>query len=333
MPGINPSELERIDRAIKTQLDVLRHTSSVEASVLQLLEQMRKELISKLAQADITNWSKARLNMLLRDSEALIASYYTQAQLALSPTYATVAGVTAAQTATGIAAAASVPNRKVLESLVSNMLIEGATTKAWWGKMATDTAFQFASAVRQGIAQGETQNQIFKRANDVVGLAGRNSAALVHTSVMQVMNDANIATLKDNADITPTVRWLATLDSSTCLRCAPRDGMTWDTLTGAPIGHDIPYADPPLHFGCRCKLVGVTELSKYAQGQRASMFGPVDRKVTFTQFLSRQSDAWQDEVLGKGRATLYRQGKITLRDTVSGRGSILTLAQLKAKYE
>lgn len=333
MPGISPSELERIDRAIKTQLDVLRHSANVEASVLQLLEQMRKELISKLAQADLTNWGKVRVNQLLRDTEAIIASYYTQAQSILSPTYATVAGVASVQTAAGLAAAASVPSRKVLESLVSNVLIEGATTKAWWGKMSADTAFQFASAVRQGVAQSETQNQIFKRANDVVGLAGRNSAALVHTSVMQVMNDANIATLKSNADIAPTVRWLATLDSSVCLQCAPRDGLTWDTLTQEPIGHDIPYADPPLHFGCRCKLVGVTRLDKFAQGQRASMFGPVDRKVTFTQFLKRQTPEFQDSVLGKGRAEMFRSGKLTLRDLVSGRGAPLTLKQLEAKYK
>lgn len=332
MPGISPSELERIDRALKVQLDVLRHSATVEASVLRLIEQMRKELISKLAQADITNWSKQRLNTLLRDSEALIASYYTQAQTLLAPTYSTVAGVTAAQTATGIAAAASMPSRAVLESLVNNLLIEGATTKAWWAKMSADTAFKFASAVRQGVAQGETQTQIFKRANEVVGLAGRNSAALVHTSVMQVMNDANITTLKANADITPTVRWLSTLDSSTCRLCGVRDGLTWDTLTQAPIGHDIPYAAPPLHFGCRCKMVGVTAMDKYVEGQRASMFGPVDRKVTFTQFLKRQSQEFQDEVLGKGRADLYRAGKLTLRDTVSGKGAPLSLKQLEARY-
>lgn len=340
---ISPSELERIDRAIKTQLDVLRHSATVEASVLQLLEQMRKELISKLAQADLTNWSKQRLNTLLRDSEALIALYYTQAQSLLAPTYSTVAGVASAQTAAGLAAAASVPNRKVLESLVSNVLIEGATTKAWWGKMAADTAFQFASAVRQGIAQSETQNQIFKRANDVVGLAGRNSVALVHTSVMQVMNDANIATLKENADITPTVRWLSALDSSVCSYCGSRDGLEWDTLTQEPIGHSLPYADPPYHesasgkgtsFGCRCKLVGVTRfLDKYAEGQRASMFGPVDRRVTFSDFLARQSDAWQDEVLGKGRAALYRDKKLTLRDLVGGKGSPLPLSALQKKYD
>lgn len=336
MPGTSPSELERIDRALKVQLDVLRHSASTEADILRLIEQMRKDLISKLAQADLTNWSRQRLNTLLRDSEALIASYYTQAQTLLAPTYSTVAGVTAAQTATGIATAASVPSRAVLESLVSNLLIEGATTKAWWAKMSADTAFKFASAVRQGVAQGETQTQIFKRANEVVGLAGRNSAALVHTSVMQVMNDANVVVLEKNADVAPTMRYLATLDSHTCPRCAPRDGLEWDTLTHKPVGHDLAYAQPPIHVGCRCKMIPVTRLTKRADelgiGQRASTFGPVARTTTFSDFLARQSPEWQDSVLGKGRADLYRAGKITLRDTVSGRGAPLTLKQLEARY-
>lgn len=329
------TELERIDRALSAQLDILRHSAHVEANIMQLLEQMRKELIQKLATADLTNWSKARLNQLLRDSEALIASYYITAQTTLAPTYNAVAGVAASQAMTPTlvpAIAPFIPSRTALESIVSNVLIDGATTKTWWGKIAADTAFKFKAAVRQGLMQGETMAQIFKRVNGVVGLAGRNSVALVHTSVMQTMNDTTEATLQKNADVTPTMRHLSTLDSSTCIVCGNRDGLEWDTLTKEPVGHDLPYIVPPLHFGCRCKLVGVTKLSKLVNGQRASMFGPVDRKVAFKDFLGRQSPEFQNEVLGKGRAELYRSGKLTLRDLVSGAGAPLSLDKLISKY-
>lgn len=336
MPGIAPSELESIDQALKTQLDILRHSATVEADVLRILETMQKDLISKLAQADVTNWGRARLNKLLRDSEALIASYYTQAQTLLAPSYATVAGISAAQTATVLAVTA--PPRAVLESLVSSMLVEGAPMKAWWAKQSTDTAFKFASAVRQGIAQSETLNQIFKRVNEATDLANRNSIALVHTSVMQVMNNANIEVIKRNADVAPTVRWLATLDSHTCIRCAPRDGLRWETLSGKPIGHNLSYADAPLHVGCRCRLIPVTRLTDVGigtelEGQRASTFGPVKASTTFGEFLKRQTPEFQEDVLGKGRAELFRSGKITLRDLVSGRGAPLTLNQLEKKYK
>lgn len=333
MPGINPTELERIDQALKTQLDILRHSATVEAEVLRVLETMKRDLLSKLAQADLTNWSKARLNTMLRDTEALIASYYTQAQGVLAPTYNAVAGISAAQTATAMAVSA--PSRTMLTSLVTNMLVEGAPMKAWWAKQSADTAFKFASAVRQGIAQGETLNQIFKRVNDATDLANRNSIALVHTSVMQVMNDASREVIEKNADVAPAMRWLATLDSHTCLICAPRDGLEWDTRTKRPIGHNLPYMDAPAHVGCRCKMIPVTEFSKAVMeaGERASTFGPVKGSTTFAQFLKRQTPEFQESILGKGRAELFRSGKITLRDLVSGRGSPLTLKQLEAKYK
>lgn len=335
MPGIDPSELARIDQAIKTQLDLLRHSATVEADILRVLEEMKKELIAKLVQADLTNWGRARLNQLLRDSEALIASYYTQAQTLLAPSYNVVAGISAAQTATALAVTA--PSRAVLESLVGNMLVEGAPMKAWWAKQSSETHFKFSAAVRQGIAQSETLNQIFKRVGDATDLANRNSIALVHTSVMQIMNDANVEVIKQNADVAPTMRWLATLDSHTCPRCAPRDGLRWDTRTNKPVGHNLPYADAPLHVGCRCRLIPVTLLTDFGagtelEGQRASTFGPVKASTTFGEFLKRQTPEFQAEVLGKGRAELFRAGKITLRDLVSGKGAPLTLKQLERKY-
>lgn len=148
-------------------------------------------------------------------------------------------------------------------------------------------------------------------------------------SAMQKNRESNIATLKANADITPTVRWLSVLDSDTCLRCGVRDGLEWDTLTQEPIGHDIPYADPPLHINCRCRLNPVTAIDKFVEGQRASMFGPVDRKVTFSDFLERQTPEFQERVLGKGRAELYRANKLTLRNLVDKTGRELTLTELR----
>lgn len=335
MPGISSTELARIDQALKTQLDILRHSATVEAEVLRILEQMQKELIAKLAQGDITEWGRARLNQMLKEASATIAEYYAKAQDILSPTYATVAGISAAQTATALAVTA--PSRAVLESLVTNMLVEGSPMKAWWAKQSADTAFKFASAVRQGIAQSETLNQIFKRVNEATDLANRNSIALVHTSVMQVFNDAKLNVIQANADIAPTTRWLATLDSHTCIRCAPRDGLEWDTKTLKPIGHNLPFDNIPLHVGCRCTTIAVTpmleSILERGGGGRASTFGVQKGSTTFEEFLSRQSEAFQDDVLGKGRAELFRSGKITLRDLVSGKGAPLTLKQLERKYE
>lgn len=67
-------------------------------------------------------------------------------------------------------------------------------------------------------------------------------------------------------------------------------------------------------------------------GQRASESGPVKGNVSFQQFLDRKDAAWQDEVLGPGRAQLYRDKKLTLEQLLDARGQELTLAELKTKY-
>jgi hypothetical protein len=53
--------------------------------------------------------------------------------------------------------------------------------------------------------------------------------------------------------------------------------------------------------------------------------------MTFEGWLSRQTQERQDDILGKGRAEMYRKGEITLNDLVNGRGRPLTIAQLKER--
>ncbi len=66
-------------------------------------------------------------------------------------------------------------------------------------------------------------------------------------------------------------------------------------------------------------------------GQRASSQGPVSGKITFQEFLSRQPASFVESVLGKTRADLFRAGKITVRDLVSGTGRELSLDELRTR--
>lgn len=112
--------------------------------------------------------------------------------------------------------------------------------------------------------------------------------------------------------------------------CAPLDGKEW-TKAGNAIGHKFPYPNYPLHFNCRCLIIPVV-LDGPQGGTRASADGQVPASQTFDGWLERQSKARQNEILGKGRAKLYRDGKITLSDLVRGNGSPLTLNELRSKY-
>lgn len=91
---------------------------------------------------------------------------------------------------------------------------------------------------------------------------------------------------------------------------------------------------------CRSVLVPITktfrelglDIDEIKEGTRASDEGQIKASTTFTEFLSGKSKEYQDDLLGKGRADLWRDGKITLRDLLDQRGRPLTLAELKEKH-
>jgi hypothetical protein len=244
---------------------------------------------------------------------------------------------------------ASIPTVATMKAVVNGSLIEGAKSADWWAKQSNDLAFKFAAQVRQGIAQNETMTQIVRRVagSEKLGIPGifegarQNAFALVHTSVMQVAADARLATYKANGDIIKGVRQLSTMDGHTTPTCVAYSGAEWD-LEGNPInGTTLPFnGGPPRHWGCRSVLTSITKTFKELgikglpelpdTGERASDLGPIDRKTTMDQFLKMHDQDWQDKMLGKGKAQLWRDGKITLSQLVSGSGRELTLEELKA---
>jgi hypothetical protein len=63
------------------------------------------------------------------------------------------------------------------------------------------------------------------------------------------------------------------------------------------------------------------------------MNGQVAGNLSFEDWLADKSAAFQDKVLGPGRAQLWRDGKLTLRDLLNQQGRQMSLEELRAKYE
>ncbi|MCK5605384.1 phage head morphogenesis protein [Candidatus Pacearchaeota archaeon] len=297
---------------------------------------------------DLTDFGRARTNKLLREATAVIEDGYKAVQIELDfeGLAKQQAGV-AANSFKAIGLTASLPSETALKALVNGSLIEGAPSAAWWSKQSDDTAFKFSAQVRQGIAGGETVQQIVRRivGSPRLGTPGimetsrRGASALVHTSIQQVSNDARLATFKANDDIVKGVMQLSTLDSHTTKICIAYSGASWD-LEGNPIdGNELPFnGGTPRHFNCRSVLTPITRTYKELginipeapPGTRASDLGQVPATTTFESFLERHDAEYMDNLLGPGRAKLYRDGKITLTQLVDGQGRPLTLKQLEA---
>jgi hypothetical protein len=123
--------------------------------------------------------------------------------------------------------------------------------------------------------------------------------------------------------------------------CIAYDGQLWD-LQGGPIGStELPFnGGPPRHWNCRSVLVPITKSWKElgikakdaSSGGRASMDGEVAKETKFGDWLGRKSEEDQNRILGKGKAQLWRDGKISLTDLLDQRGNPLTLEELQGKY-
>lgn len=243
---------------------------------------------------------------------------------------------------------------------VSKLLIDGAPSADWWAGQAYSVQKRFARVVRSGFARGLTTEKI---AQALVGklldedalpgegmqeIALRDARSLVHTSIQTVASASRREAFRQNADIVIGIRQISTLDSHTTLQCQARDQKEWSiewdddgTMIATPVDHKIPYLNGvPVHWGCRSvetsvlkplTINGVT-LPSFRTSKRASADGPVDSSLTFEQWLEKKDEKYQNESLGKGRAELWRAGKITLSDLLDLRGNPLTLEQLREKY-
>lgn len=343
------------DAIISYQLDLRRLEAGTRKRVLAILEEMRLELISSLIRADeLTAFNKARKQSFIRQIEKVIGEYYLSAQKELD---LDIDGLAEAQVkhaakmmeaTIAINMAASLPTQSVMERIAREVLIEGGPMAEWWTRQSNTTSFNVANSIRQGISQGETNAQIASRVSGRHGvispldMAKHNLAALVHTSLQTVANDSRLAVFKANQDIIKEFVWFVALDGHVCPRCIALSGRRWKNDEGHdPIGHSVPFQNPPIHWNDRCVLLPVTKTFKelglsvdeVPAGERASRDGPVSSKTTFDEFLRRQPKEKQDEQLGEGRAQLWRDGKITLAQLIDGKGRELTLDELRKKYD
>lgn len=341
----NPRQ-KLFDELLHNALEVLRLSANERRKVFKLLAEMEEELKVLLAAEDFSRYSKATINKILRNANATIGKYYSQIETSADLTQIGLYAASATSYAFDIAFgldSVKLPRSEYFKSLLSNVLIEGAPSAAWWQSQTADTKFKFANQVRAGLAGGETNQQIIAR---IVGKSGtpgvmdtvrRNAASLVQTSVQAVANDARRNTFLANDDIIKGIKQVSTLDGHTSVICVAYSGCEWN-LKFEPIGEKkLPYKGGcPRHFNCRSVEIPLTktfaemglDIPEAPRTTRASDEGQIDVDTTFDGFLSRKTKAYQDEMLGEGRAELWRAGKITLRDLVNGEGRPRTLQQL-----
>lgn len=336
------TEQDLIDAILRQAIELQRLSAGEEARAEAILIELEDELQSLLNRGTLSAKAKREVEALIKEAHDAIARKYINIAgiLDIEAIVQHVADQTVGFMAETFPLAISNPTLATLQSLSRDVLIEGSPASAWWAKQSDDAAFKFAGNVRRGVLDGRTNDQIVRDVLTDLAVSRRNARTLVHSSIMTAANRARLETFRKNARGAAGVKWLATLDSHTCLVCATLDGSQWD-FDGKPInGTKKEFAMPPAHMNCRCvaspipnydaleaAYPGISDRLK-ASGARASANGPLPSGTTFNDFLKRQPDAWVREYLGASRAEAYLAGKITLTDLVTKGGREKTLDEI-----
>lgn len=235
---------------------------------------------------------------------------------------------------------ATAPTPAFLVTLVTTTPIDGILLKSWVDGMRDGRLLRVEKAVRLGMVQGETPQQIARRIrgtkakgyrDGLMEISRRSAETLALTANSTIANAARERVYQDNAKLIDKLKWLSTLDSRTSATCQARDGELYDL--------DKPHPTPPAHPRCRSVMIPVTvpfsklgvDAKDYTPTQRASMDGQVPGNVTFGDWLKGQPRARVEEVMGKGRAELFLSDKLKFADFFNTDDEYYTLAQLRQR--
>lgn len=161
-------------------------------------------------------------------------------------------------------------------------------------------------AIRLAHSEGLTNDKLVQlirgsRANryqdGILRTTTRNAHAIARTGTAIMASEAKQAFINDNKDIIKGIKVIATLDSRTSPICRHLDHQFMPT-------HKAKY--PPYHFNCRSSFEIIYD-GYIAPKQRASEHGVVENQ-TYYEWLKKQTPDYQDEVLGRTRGKLFRDG-------------------------
>ncbi|HHT7871398.1 minor capsid protein [Pasteurella multocida] len=325
---------------------LFRYDASLRKEISKRLNRLQKEMLSRISAVGLEGVSKKDIAKLLGEIKELIKNYYIEM-------YSFMDGELQDLLPIEILAVREIYNQSVKFDLFNQVpdykvkanntaqIIAGSPLSDWFDKQGSDLGFKLSGLIRQGILDGKPTSRIITEVRELMGSSRRSAETLVRTAVMKVNDEAHRLLRDENEDIVKGEQHISTLDTRTSEVCRVRDGLAW-ALNQKPIGdHKIPYQRPPLHPNCRSTLRLIMkswrelgfDVDEIPESTRASMDGQVKDNITYEDWLKNKTKAQQDEILGKGKADLWRNGVITFRDMIDQSGRPLTLKELRERFK
>lgn len=315
---------DQISETIRNAVLLESLKSSEVEKFAPFLRQIDRSLREQLGKSELTEFKRARLDAMLKQVDEALDSVFThytdQLQLDLMDVAVWQASAEAAVIGAAVPSyAATIPALATLKTAAfrSPLGVKGADG----GKLLTpfiedwskSERSRVTGAIRQGWFEGNTNSEIIrtlrgtkdmKYTDGLLAITSRNADAVTRTAIQHVAGQARNQFAKQNSDILRGVQIIATLDGRTTAYCRAADGTEYALDEGPR---------PPFHIRCRTSFI---LLLKYAPSlgvlaDRSSMNGQVKADTSYYEWIKTQPAAFQDTVIGKARAKLFRDGGMT----------------------
>jgi SPP1 gp7 family putative phage head morphogenesis protein len=338
---------ELLDASVRHAVYLQRYSSATVRKIITLLNRVDDRLVAELVKRQVGDGSftRRRLELLLEAVREISANAYRQVTGELSDELKGFAAYEAEYQQRMILKALPVrldivqPTAQQLYAAVNARPFQGRLLKEWYTDLESAAFRRLRNTIRMGFVENRTTDQIVRdirgtRAQQfrdgILEQSRRATEATVRTAVNHTATVARNETYKENAGVIKGVRWVSTLDSRTSLICASRDGNVYPIDKGPR---------PPAHINCRSSTAPVLKswkemginLQEAPEGTRASLDGQVPASTTYNEWLRKQPEDVQDEVLGKAKGKLYREGGLSVDKFVARNGDELTLDQLRRR--
>lgn len=338
---------ELLDASIRRAIFLERTKNGVWRDLRRILRAVERDLVEKIEDGVGASVQSRRYRALLREIREIIEGGAAEFEERLKGVGADLGEIEAAAAVRSLAAASPVaiewvrPAATLLEATVASKPFQGALLRDWVEEWSQSTLTRVERQITIGIVEGEGIEAIVRRivgtrANDfadgVLETSRRSARTIVRTYVNHVATTARETVYEANADVIDRVVWVSTLDSRTSVICVSLDGRVYKVGEGPR---------PPAHPNCRSVIAPITKghdalrrAGVIRGGSRAArgpngFTGKVPDEVSFDEWLRRQPEDFQDDVLGPGRAKLFREGLKADR-FIDDQNRVLTLDELRA---
>ena len=338
---------EILDANVRHQIYLQRLSTSKVKEIIKIVEASEREIVQFLLNKELTEFSQTRLKAILSEVRAINKGLYTylsdnlKSSLPELAEYESDFQYNLIKSSLPIELNLAKPSLDLLKSLVTSKPMQGRFILDELKDLTKQKTVLIEKALRLGLIEGETTPQIIRRIRGTKSLNYKDGVLyrsrsdierLVRTSITHITARARDSLFQANADVVKGWLFVATLDNRTSKICISLDGTKYDVGKG-PM--------PPRHPNCRStsspilkswKELGL-DLNEIPASKRPfvteKLTGTVPDNVNYQNWLRRQPEGFVEDVLGKTKAKLFTDGKMSADKFFDYSGKELTLKELR----